>query len=267
MTELHVHERGAGKWIALLIHGGMADHRTRHAVEDHLVGPGHRAPAPGPRGHGRSPRAEYRPELPAEDRGENLPAGADVAVGHSLGGPALALTADRLRPARTVYSDPGFLLRNVPVAAYAAMRERATSATAGSVRARNPRSSEEAEGSEGAEEDVAAELAGLALFDLAFVAAIETCDPDCVPSQAVVPSLVQLAEPSLCVDDAGAALSRKRGFGIRVVPRTGHCIHRDGLPGFPTSLDGWWGTARPLPRRAAEPSAYDRHFSTSFRFR
>lgn len=228
--KLNVHERGTGDKVALLIHGALSDHRTWHAVEDHLVGLGYRVVAPDLRGHGRSPRGAYSPDLLAADLVENLPAGADVAIGHSMGGLALAHAVERLRPARAVYSDPGFLLRNVPAAATAGMRRMVAGATAGSVRAMNPRWSEE---------DVAAELAGFALFDPEFLTATEEFAQDYLPEAPVVPSLVQLSDPSLCVDAQGAALLERRGFEVRVVPQAGHCIHRDDLPGFLKSLAGW----------------------------
>ncbi|MEJ1200471.1 MULTISPECIES: alpha/beta hydrolase [unclassified Streptomyces] len=228
--KLNVHERGSGDKVALLIHGGMSDHRTWHALEEHLVGLGYRVVAPDLRGHGRSPRGEYRAELLAEDLVENLPTGADVAIGHSMGGLSLALAVSRLRPARAVYSDPGFRLRNVPAGATAGMRQMVASATAESVRAMNPRWSDE---------DVAAELAGFALFDPEFLSATDRFAQDYLPESAVVPSLVQLADPSLCVDAQGAALLKERGFEVRVVPQAGHCIHRDDPQAFLKSLDGW----------------------------
>ncbi|MFE0804240.1 alpha/beta fold hydrolase [Streptomyces sp. NPDC058812] len=228
--KLNVHERGSGDKVALLIHGGMSDHRTWHALEDHLVGLGYRVVAPDLRGHGRSPRGEYRAELLAEDLVENLPTGADVAIGHSMGGLSLALAVSRLRPARAVYSDPGFRLRNLPAGATAGMRQMVADATAESVRAMNPRWSDE---------DVAAELAGFALFDPEFLSATARFAQDYLPESAVVPSLVQLADPSLCVDAQGAALLKERGFEVRVVPRAGHCIHRDDPQAFLKSLDGW----------------------------
>ncbi|WND39237.1 alpha/beta hydrolase [Streptomyces sp. BB1-1-1] len=228
--KLNVHERGSGDKVALLIHGGMSDHRTWHALEEHLVGLGYRVVAPDLRGHGRSPRGEYRAELLAEDLVENLPTGADVALGHSMGGLSLALAVSRLRPARAVYSDPGFRLRNVPAGATAGMRQMVASATAESVRAMNPRWSDE---------DVAAELAGFALFDPEFLSATDRFAQDYLPESAVVPSLVQLADPSLCVDAQGAALLKERGFEVRVVPQAGHCIHRDDPQAFLKSLDGW----------------------------
>ncbi|WP_395570475.1 alpha/beta fold hydrolase [Streptomyces sp. BK79] len=228
--KLHVHERGSGDKLAILIHGAMSDHRTWHAVEDHLVGLGYRVLAPDLRGHGRSPRGAYRPELLADDLVESLPTGADVAIGHSMGGLSLALAVARLRPARAVYSDPGFQLSNVPAGATTGMRQMVASATAESVRTMNPRWSDE---------DVAAELAGFSLFDPAFLEATRRFEQDYLPPSAVVPSLVQLADPSLCVDDRAAALLEKRGFQVCVVPRTGHCVHRDDPQAFLDSLDGW----------------------------
>jgi pimeloyl-ACP methyl ester carboxylesterase len=228
--KLNVHECGTGDKVALLIHGAMSDHRTWHAVEARLLALGYRVVAPDLRGHGRSPRGEYRPDLLADDLVENLPAGADLAIGHSMGGLALALAASRLRPGRAVYSDPGFLLRSVPAAATAGMREMVASATAESVRAMNPRWSEA---------DVAAELAGFALFDRQFLAAVGQFPQDYLPESAVVPSLVQLSDPSLCVDADGAVRLKERGFEVRTVPQAGHCIHRDDLEGFMTSLEGW----------------------------
>ncbi|MFV0133058.1 alpha/beta fold hydrolase [Streptomyces sp. HMX87] len=228
--KLNVHERGTGDRTALLIHGGMADHRTWHAVEDHLVGLGYRVIAPDLRGHGRSPRGEYRPDALADDLVENLPAGADLAVGHSLGGLALSLAASRLRPARAVYSDPGFLLGNVPAGAHEAMRRMVATATAESVREMNPRWSDA---------DVAAELAGFALFDPEFFTGLAGFEPDYLPASPVVPSLVQLADPSLCLTADDAARLKEYGFEVRTVPGAGHCIHRDDLPGFLASLDGW----------------------------
>ncbi|MEU6673924.1 alpha/beta hydrolase [Streptomyces sp. NPDC046925] len=234
--KLNIHESGtrdgaaAADKVALLIHGGMSDHRTWHAVEEHLVGLGYRVVAPDLRGHGRSPRGEYRPELLAADLVENLPVGADVAIGHSLGGLSLALAASRLRPKRAVYSDPGFLLRNVPAGAHAGMRHMVASATAESVSAMNPRWSPE---------DVAAELSGFALFDPEFLSCVERFEQSYLPESAVVPSLVQLADPSLCIDSRGVAQLEERGFEVCRVPRAGHCIHRDDPQAFLKSLDGW----------------------------
>ncbi|MEV0600331.1 hypothetical protein AB0I82_13685 [Streptomyces sp. NPDC050315] len=84
-----------------------------------------------------------------------------------------------------------------------------------------------------------AELTDFALLDPEFLAATERFTQDYLPESAAVPSLVQPADPSLCLDAPGTALLKERGFEVRVVPQAGHCIHRDDLPAFLKSLDGW----------------------------
>ncbi|MDJ0463902.1 alpha/beta fold hydrolase [Streptomyces sp. H27-C3] len=129
----------------------MSDHRTWHAVEERLVERGYRVVAPDLRGHGRSSRGEYRPDLLADDLVENLPTGADMAMGHSLGGLALSLAAARLSPARAVYCDPGLRLGGLAPETYTFMRDMVDQATPANVRRANPRWSER---------DEAAEVAG-----------------------------------------------------------------------------------------------------------
>lgn len=228
--KLHVHEAGTGDDVALLIHGGGADHRTWHAVENELLGRGYRVIAPDLRGHGQSPRGEYTPESLADDLVENLPGGAKVAIGHSLGGLALALAVERLAPEKAVYSDPGFRLDALPPGALEMMKQMFRTATAESVRSFSPRWSDK---------DIDVELAALKLHDPAFLDAVATFAPDYLPAAPVVPSLVQLADPSLTVNPALAQELARRGFTVRSVPQTGHCIHRDDLEGFFTSLDGF----------------------------
>ncbi|MFJ7272608.1 alpha/beta fold hydrolase [Streptomyces sp. NPDC099050] len=229
--KLNVHERGEGDKVALLIHGGMSDHRTWHAVEDELIARGYRVIAPDLRGHGLSPRGEYEPELLADDLVENVPTGVDVAIGHSIGGLALAFAVQRLRPARAIYSDPGFRLENNPPGIEKFMLAMVENATAESVSARNPRWSAA---------DVEAELAGFALFDHKVLdLTVGETALRYLPTEAVVPSLVQLADPSLVIRDKTAQELRDNGFEVRSVKGAGHCIHRDDLPGFFSSLDGW----------------------------
>ncbi|WP_214409809.1 alpha/beta fold hydrolase [Sphaerisporangium fuscum] len=228
--KLNVHEHGDGDRLALLIHGGMWDHRTWHAVERELATAGYRVLAPDLRGHGLSPRGPCRPELVAGDLVDSLPTGADLAIGHSFGGLALSLAVERLRPRRAVYSDPGFSPRNVTPQALAFMRQLLAGATAESLRRINSRWTDA---------DIEAELAGLALVDPAFLDEAAALDADYLPERPCVPSLVQLADPSLALTDAEVALLRERGFETRTVKGAGHCIHLDDLPGFLASLDGW----------------------------
>lgn len=227
---LFTHERGDGDKLALLVHGGMSDHRTWHAIEDELVGRGYRVIACDMRGHGRSPRGKYHPELLADDLVENLPSGADVAIGHSMGGLALSLAAERLAPKRAVLSEPAFMLGKLPDGAAEFMANMVQTATAESVREMNPKWSDK---------DIEMELAGFALFDRDFMKSFGEFPVDYLPAAPVVPTLVQVAEVSLPITAETAATLTARGFEVRTVPGTAHCIHRDSVEGFMDSLEGW----------------------------
>ncbi|MEV2276397.1 alpha/beta hydrolase [Nocardiopsis sp. NPDC049922] len=228
---LATHVTGDGDRTALLVHGAMSDHGTWHALEADLLDRGYRVIGVDLRGHGKSPRGEYSVTALGQDLVDTLPTGADLAVGHSMGGLALSLAVDRLRPARAVYSDPAFQFSGASAAALGAMRRMVAQATAESVRAMNPRWSDA---------DVEAELVGFAAFDPDFFDVItEASAEDRMPKEAVVPSLVQLADPSFTVGEDGARLLAERGFTVRTVEGAGHCIHRDDYPAFLASLDGW----------------------------
>jgi len=212
----------------------MADHGTWHAVAADMVSRGYRVLAPDLRGHGRSERAaSYLPEDFAADLVETLPAGADIAIGHSLGGLALALAAARLRPARAIYSDPAFVLPVIAAPdAIKYVRAYIDEATAESVGTWWPRWSDA---------DIAAELAAFSLFDRDVMSRLlELGGRSYLPDAAAVPSLVQLADlPGSVVSADTAATLRRRGFETVTVAGAGHCIHRDDLAGFLASLDGW----------------------------
>lgn len=228
---LHVARAGDGDRVALLIHGAMADHGTWHAVRDELVRRGYTVYAPDLRGHGRSGRGHYTPGTFAGDLVESLPVGADVAIGHSLGGLALSLAVDRLRPGRAVYSDPAFALPVLPPEAREAMADHADSASPESIAEENPRWSAA---------DVAAEMAGFAAFDREVGGALaDLGGRSFLPDAPVVPSLVQLADPSFVVPPDAATELIRRGFEVVTVGGAGHCIHRDDLAGFMASLAGW----------------------------
>lgn len=228
---LHVASAGTGDRVAVLIHGLMGDHGTWHAVTATLVDRGWRVLAPDLRGHGLSPRGSYTPEEYAGDLVESLPAGVEVALGHSLGGLALSLAVERLAPARAIYSDPAFRLPVLPAGVGDGMAAWADRATASAISAASPRWSAA---------DVAAEVAGFGRFDRGATAARAAYGlRDYLPPRPVVPSLVQAAGVGGLVDAEQQALLRERGFEVRVVAGAGHCIHRDDLPGFLASLDGW----------------------------
>ncbi|MFF7079599.1 alpha/beta fold hydrolase [Streptomyces lavendulae] len=229
--QLRTQTWGEGDRLALLVHGIMSDHRTWRRVGPALAGRGYRVVAVDLRGHGASGRGEYSPELFADDLVETLPVGAELAVGHSLGGLTLSLAVERLKPARAVFSDPAWHLA-LPAAGFGpelfadfktAGRER--------IRAMNPRWDEE---------DVDVELSTLAVWDEATALGLAAlAGRDLLPAAPVVPSLVQLADPSFLVSPERAALLAERGFEVRTVAGAGHTIHRDDFDGFMASLEGW----------------------------
>ncbi|MEU8460451.1 alpha/beta hydrolase [Streptomyces sp. NPDC029003] len=229
--QLHTQTWGAGDRIALLIHGMMADHRTWRRVGPALAGLGYRVIAVDLRGHGASGRGAYRPELFADDVVESLPAGAELAIGHSLGGLTLSLAVDRLKPARAVYSDPAWHLASPETGFGPELFAAFKTADRERIRAMNPRW-------EAA--DVEVEELTLALWDEATALSLAPlAGRDLMPAAPVVPSLVQLADPSFLISPERAGVLRERGFEVRSVPGAGHTIHRDDFDGFMASLEGW----------------------------
>jgi pimeloyl-ACP methyl ester carboxylesterase len=197
------------------------------------VSRGYRVLAPDLRGHGGSARTStYRLAEFADDLADTLPAGADIIIGHSLGGLALSLAVDRLRPARAVYYDPAFVVPPLPPGTTQdTLADWLTSPTAASITAEHPRWSDA---------DVAAEVASISRFDRAVGAALaELAGRSLLPESAVVPSLVLLADPSFVVPPDAADELRRRGFEVAVVADTGPCIHRDDPARFLAALDGW----------------------------
>ncbi|MFF0745973.1 alpha/beta fold hydrolase [Streptomyces sp. NPDC004111] len=228
--QLNTHTWGEGDRIALLVHGIMADHRAWRTVGPALADRGYRVIAVDLRGHGLSGRGEYSPQLFADDLVETLPAGAELALGHSLGGLTLSLAVDRLRPRRAVYSDPAWHLE-LPDGFGPEVFAQFKSAPREQIAAMNPRW-------EPADVDI--EVATLGLWDETTALALTGLrGQDLLPAGPVVPSLVQLADPSLIIDEARAALLRERGFEVRTVKGAGHTIQRDDFDGFMASLDGW----------------------------
>ncbi|MEV4557267.1 alpha/beta hydrolase [Kitasatospora sp. NPDC049285] len=235
--KLHTREWGTGDRIALLIHGIQADHRTWRLVGPALAERGYRVIAADLRGHGASPRGagagpaeRYHPARYADDLVETLPAGVALALGHSMGGLALRDAVERLKPARAVYSDPAFVYDRPgagpePFVGFKRFGTRAF------ITAMHPG---------WAAEDVDVELATLAVWDPDTAVGLWAHPGHSgLPAAAAVPSLVQLADPSTLVTPVEAERLRTRGFEVRTVPGTGHCIHRDDPAAFLDSLDGW----------------------------
>ncbi|MFD7256679.1 alpha/beta fold hydrolase [Streptomyces sp. NPDC059874] len=229
--QLHTHTWGEGDRIALLIHGIMADHRTWRRVGPALADLGYRVIAVDLRGHGASGRGEYAPELYANDLVDSLPAGAELAIGHSLGGLTLSLAVDRLRPRRAVFSDPAWHLASPGEGFGPELFARFKAADKELIQSMNPRWEEA---------DVDVELATLAVWDEATALSLSPLlGADLMPAGPAVPSLVQLADPSFLISEERAAMLKSRGFEVRSVSGAGHTIHRDDFDGFMASLEGW----------------------------
>ncbi|MER7704723.1 alpha/beta fold hydrolase [Kitasatospora sp. NPDC097605] len=235
--KLHTREWGTGDRVALLVHGIMSDHRTWRSVGPALAGRGYRVIAVDLRGHGASPRGEgatpvdrYAPERYADDLVDTLPRGADLAIGHSLGGLTLLHAVERLRPARAVYADPAWRFAQ-PGLFDPAVFVRFKEATREQIGAVNPRWDAA---------DVDVELATLARWDPDTALALSALHGRAaLPGAPAVPSLVQLADNSWLIGPEDAATLRGLGYQVRTVAGAGHTIHRDDLPGFLASLDGW----------------------------
>ncbi|MYW64112.1 alpha/beta fold hydrolase [Streptomyces sp. SID8379] len=227
--KLHTREWGSGDRVALLVHGIMSDHRTWRRVGPALAERGYRVIAVDLRGHGGSGRGPYSAELFADDLVETLPAGAELALGHSLGGMALSLAAERLAPRRAVYADPAWALGAMPVDPALFMEFR--DASRQMIANLNPRWEDA---------DIDVELATLAAWDPRTALAVGGEHAiDRTPERPVVPSLVQAADPSFLLSDELKEDLVRRGFEVRTVKGAGHTIHRDDFDGFMESLEGW----------------------------
>ncbi|QNP75455.1 alpha/beta hydrolase [Streptomyces roseirectus] len=228
--KLHTHTWGTGPRTAALIHGIMSDHRTWHRVGPALAAQGYQVTAVDLRGHGASPRGDYSAEAWADDLVDTLPPTLDLAIGHSLGGMALALAAARLTPAKAVYADPAWPLhqaKNVDAAVFTSLKQ----ATRDDIATLNPRWSED---------DIRTELATLAAWDPASAHAVfGTHAIDHTPTHPTVPSLVLTADPSPLIPPALATRLKEQGFDVRPVPGAGHTLHRDDFDAFMDALHGW----------------------------
>lgn len=235
--KLNVVEMGNGPRTAILVHGLLSDHGAWCRVAPAMVERGFRVLMPELRGHGVSPRGDYDPQSWADDLVETLPAGADLAIGHSLGGMALALAVDRLRPQRAVYVDPAW-----KIAAEGHERNRAEFRAelgwdANRLRVAHPR---------WADEDIVARAASLKRMD---PRCIDSLLPggghDHMPRTTAIPALVMLADPSDLVPPDDVEVLRRGGFDVITVPGTGHSIFRDDPEGFLAALDAWLESPKP----------------------
>ncbi|GIH89494.1 alpha/beta fold hydrolase [Planobispora siamensis] len=232
--KLNTREWGSGDRVAVLVHGIMADSRCWWRVGPALAGRGYRVIAVDLPGHGGSPRggdhADYAPEALAASVLESVPAEPELAIGHSLGGLTLGLAVERLRPARAIYSDPAFRLPVVDGVPMTEMLAQGKNATREQIAAAHP---------DFPAEEVEVELEMLESWDVVTALALGGFSGRDFTPEPVVPSLVQLADPSFLVPSGFAAELKERGFEVRIVPGAEHTVHRHLFDGFMTSIDDW----------------------------
>jgi pimeloyl-ACP methyl ester carboxylesterase len=230
-VKLHVTQLGDGAPTAILIHGLLSDHGAWCRVAPQLVARGYRVVMPDLRGHGLSPRGDYTPQAWADDLVETLPKNVALAVGHSLGGLALALAVERLAPARAVFVDPAWKLSAAGHERSKKDFEAQLEWTAADLRRAHPR---------WADEDILARASSLRRMDPRCIhGLLPGGGHDLVPVRPAVSSLVMLADPSYLVPPGDAAALRSAGFDVVAVRNTGHSIFRDDLHGFLSALDAW----------------------------
>lgn len=229
---LHVHEWGTGDRVALLVHGLFADAAGNwHRVGPALAERGFHVLAPELRGHGQSPRGLYTPQLWADDLVDSLPKGAQVAIGHSLGGMSLALAVDRLQPKAAIYIDPAWKMSAGLHTSMGAAWQAQVHWTAEQWRTANPRWSER---------DLQARVASMQLFDPACIQGLAPGGGhDHAPQAAAPPSLVLVADPSPFLPPEDVAELRARGLTAETLPGATHGMFREDFGLFMAAFDSW----------------------------
>lgn len=222
---------GTGPKTAALVHGLSGDSGTWFEFAPWLASLGYTVTLVDQRGHGASDRANsYLAEDLADDLVDTLPVGMDVIMGHSLGGRALLLAAERLRPGRAVYLDPGFTVPpemtfGLPLDAdgeIASVEELAAILPVYST------------------EHLVNSRRSLTLFDPAWFELPNPVLPDLEPPvPPVVPSLLVLADPPIAVNPPMQERLRAGGYELRTVPGGHHDLHIVNLEQTKQALEGW----------------------------
>ena len=229
--KLNVQEWGTGDRTALLIHGLFADHRSWYRVGPALAERGYRVIAPDLRGHGASPRGAYTPELWAADLIETLPKNADLAIGHSLAGMAIAMAAGDLAVRRAIYVDPAWKLSKDMHDQFAPTWRGQLPWTEEQWRAANPR---------WGTQDIEARVQAMKNFDPACIEGLVHGDGhDLMPKKTEIPALVLVADPSSFVSSEDVVALRTGGFEVQKLAGTSHSMFREDFDKFMSAIDEW----------------------------
>jgi pimeloyl-ACP methyl ester carboxylesterase len=237
-VRLHTREWGTGDRVAVLLHGRLGSAGCWWQVGPALAERGYRAIGVDLPGHGGSPRCpDATLDLVVDLVLEAVPAGPELAVGHSLGGAVLAAAVPRLRPRHAVYVDSPFVssfggFDRTELAAH--FRRAKAARTEPELRRRRPWWSPQ---------DVAVEVAAGEAFDVdtSVSLALSARGRDVTPPPGLSGLLV-LADPDSClVPPEEVARARRRGMDVVTIPGSGHSVWYGHVEEFMAALDAWTG--------------------------
>jgi len=224
---------------ALLVHGLFADHGNWWRVVETLTRRGYQVVMPDLAGHGRSSRRDqYTPQSWADDLVDTFGnADFEMAIGHSLGGLALALAATRLSVRRIIYLDPIWKMSSEQHASLGSVWRDQASWTPERWAVAYPL---------WADGDVESRIRSIALMDPGCVdGAAPGGGHDFMPRAATpgIASTVLVADQSQFVSTADAEQLIAAGFDVRVTPTLGHAGFRENFEGFETELEAVLGSS------------------------
>ncbi|MTD54665.1 alpha/beta fold hydrolase [Amycolatopsis pithecellobii] len=231
--KLTVREWGTGTQIAVLVHGLFSDSTSWYRVGPALADRGYRVLAPDLRGHGRSPRGRYSPHDWAMDLLDTLPSFPALALGHSLGGLALGMVAEILRPGTVVYLDPAWRID-------APGHERNRALWSSWLKWTDQAQLQASLGPRWPEHDVRLRWDSMWRADPGVVAGLVPGGGfDLSPERASMPSLVLASDPSEFIVPEHAADLARRGLTVHTVQGSGHSYFREDADAFLALLDAW----------------------------
>lgn len=222
---------GDGPRSAVLVHGLTGDSGTWFELAPWIAGHGYTVTLVDLRGHGRSERSDdYTAPTLADDLVQTLPQGIDLALGHSLGGRALLLAVERLRPGRAIYLDPTCIVpKGLPLAP--PLEPDGTPFSVEKLARRRPGYSQE---------HLVRTRHALAAFDPTHLdPPAFPLSPLVPPEHPPVPSLVVLPDPSLVVPPDLRERLVHGGYVLRVVPGGVHDLHICNLDGLKLAIEDW----------------------------
>jgi pimeloyl-ACP methyl ester carboxylesterase len=229
-VRLRLRTWGEGERTVLLVHGLASDSGTWEGVAPRIAQHGYRVLAPDLRGHGRSPRGYYSPRALADDLRHALPAGADLALGHSFGAALLSLAAESLAPGRLVFAEPYWNIGAVSDLPDVTSVNRLMGTTAAQLAAQHPGWPERM---------VIAEAAARDRWDPRAMVDLHAFDMPRTPRTALVPSLVLRAGIPGVAPELDESELKRRGFEVRTLPGAGHLLHHDQPDDFMAALRPW----------------------------